>query len=59
MFSTQNNGFDTVKSPMGLFDEPLIDNDLAEVDRKICEFYKSFFSTTTEEPDPDSPDTGI
>jgi len=59
MFSTQNNGFDTVKSPMGLFDEPLIDNDLAEVDRKICEFYKSFFSTSTAEPDPDSPDAGI
>ena len=54
MFSTQNNGSDTVKSPMGLFSEPLIDNDLAAVDKAIVEYYR-----INAEPDPDSPDTGI
>lgn len=39
LFSTQNSGSDTVKSPMGMFNEQLIDNDLAAVDRTICEFY--------------------
>lgn len=38
-FSTQNNGSDTTKSPMGMFPEQLIDNDLARVDQAICEFY--------------------
>jgi len=38
-FSTQNNGSDTVKSPMGMFDSALIDNDLKMVDTKIREFY--------------------
>jgi hypothetical protein len=38
-FATQNNGRNTLKSPMGLFDEELIDNDLNEVDTKICEYY--------------------
>lgn len=38
-FSTQNNGSDTVKTPIGMFDSPLIDNDLAEVDRIIREYY--------------------
>jgi exonuclease III len=38
-FSTQNNGFDTVKSPMGMFSETLIDNDLAAIDKIICEYY--------------------
>lgn len=40
MFSTRNNGQDTVKTPMGLFDEPLIDNDLAAVDKAIREYYE-------------------
>ena len=35
MFATQNSGQDTVKSPMGLFDSPLIDNDLKAVDTAI------------------------
>ena len=39
-FSTQNNGSDTVKSPMGMFEEPLIENDLKMVDEKIREYYK-------------------
>lgn len=39
MFSTHNNGQDTVKSPMGLFESDLIDNDLAEVDKAIREYW--------------------
>jgi len=38
-FCTHNSGIDTVKSPMGMFDEDFISNDLAEVDRIICEYY--------------------
>lgn len=39
MFSTQNNGQDTVKSPMGMFDAALIDNDLKAVDNIIREYW--------------------
>lgn len=39
MFSTQTNGQDTVKSPMGMFDNVLIDNDLKAVDQQIRSFY--------------------
>jgi hypothetical protein len=39
LFSTQNSGSDTVKSPLGLFDDELIENDLMNVDRAICEYY--------------------
>ena len=39
-FSTQSNGFDTVKSPMGMFPKAMIDNDLWYVDRKIREYYE-------------------
>src|SRR5690606_14948520 len=35
LFSTRNNGHDTTKTPMGLFDSDLINNDLAEVDASI------------------------
>lgn len=38
-FSTQNDGTDTVKTPMGMFAESLIDNDLAKVDATIREYY--------------------
>lgn len=38
-FQTQNSGHDTCKSPMGLFDNFLIDNDLKAVDNAIREFY--------------------
>lgn len=38
-FSTHNNGQDTVKSPLGLFDDDRIPNDLAAVDKAICEYY--------------------
>lgn len=39
IFSTQNNGNDTVKSPMGLF-ELEIPNDLAEIDAAVCDYYE-------------------
>lgn len=38
-FQTHNSGQDTVKSPMGMFTEDLIENDLASVDKTICEYY--------------------
>lgn len=39
-FATRNSGNDTVKTPMGMFKEELIDNDLEEVDKAICEYYE-------------------
>lgn len=48
VFATQNSGNDTTKSPMGLFEEDHIDNDLAAVDKVICEFY-GITQTTTKE----------
>lgn len=39
MFSTRNSGQDTVKTPLGMFDSPLIENDLAAVDAVIREYY--------------------
>jgi hypothetical protein len=38
-FSTVNDGTDTVKTPMGMFSEPYIDNDLALVDAAIRDYY--------------------
>lgn len=38
-FSTQNNGNDPVKSPMGLFETQFIENDLNAVDEMICNYY--------------------
>ena len=38
-FQTHNNGQDTVKSPLGLFDEDYIDNDLKAVDMAIREYW--------------------
>lgn len=39
MFATQNNGQDTVKSPMGMFDAALVENDLKSVDDAIREYW--------------------
>lgn len=39
LFSTRNNGSDTVKSPMGLFESDRIENDLASIDTAICAYY--------------------
>ena len=38
-FSTQNSGYDTVKTPMGMFKQVLIDNDLKAVDTIIRKYY--------------------
>lgn len=39
-FQTQNSGHDTCKSPIGLFDNFLIPNDLKEVDKLIRNYYE-------------------
>lgn len=39
IFRTQSDGFDTAKSPMGMFDAEEIDNDLATVDDAITSYY--------------------
>lgn len=39
IFMTQNNGHNTVKSPIGLFASEHIPNDLAAVDAAIVEYY--------------------
>lgn len=40
LFQTQNNGRNTAKSPMGMFKEILIENDLKFVNESINDFYK-------------------
>lgn len=39
IFATQNSGSDTTKSPLGLFAEEHIENDLAAVDKAIVDYY--------------------
>lgn len=39
IFMTNNNGQNTVKSPIGLFESEHIPNDLSAVDKAICEYY--------------------
>ncbi len=39
LFSTKNSGSDTVKSPIGLFDEDMVENDLSKVDTAIFSYY--------------------
>lgn len=39
LFQTHNSGNDTVKTPMGMFKEDLVPNDLAAVDARICEYW--------------------
>ncbi len=39
-FLTQNSGKDTVKSPMGMFGAYAVENDLAYIDDKICNYYE-------------------
>ena len=38
-FTTQNSGSNTVKSPMEMFKELNIDNDLQMIDNTIIEYY--------------------
>lgn len=40
VFSTKNNGNDTVKSPIALFDDEHIENDLLAVDKAILAYYE-------------------
>lgn len=40
VFQTHNSGSDTVKSPMDMFSEDHIPNDLKAVDNTICNFYQ-------------------
>lgn len=39
-FQTHNGGYDTVKSPMGMFESDEIDNDLKLVDQTIREYWE-------------------
>jgi len=39
-FKTQSNGYDVAKSPMDMFEQELIENDLKMVDEVIREFYE-------------------
>lgn len=39
VFRAKNSGKDTTKTPMGLFDEDHIENDLAAVDLALCGYY--------------------
>lgn|SRR5574337_37540 len=40
LFSTRNNGHDTTKTPLGLFEQEHIDNDLSSVDAAIVDYYQ-------------------
>lgn len=48
LFSTQNSGNDTVKSPMGMFESHEIENDLNAVDDAICDYYSIEKTKETE-----------
>lgn len=48
-FTTQNSGFDTVKSPIGMFPSNVIDNDLKYVAEKIRNYYGMAGAITDEE----------
>ena len=39
VFSTKNDGNDTVKTPLGMFDEEHIENDLAAIDSVIVDYF--------------------
>ncbi len=56
-FTTHNSGSDTVKSPLGLFPESEIENDLAAIDARICEYYgiEEPKPETEVEPEPEQP----
>lgn len=46
-FSTQTNGQDCCKSPIGMFPDFHVDNDLAQIDEAITSFYDIPSDTTT------------
>lgn len=39
VFRTLNSGTDTCKTPIEMFEEALVDNDLVEVNKSIREYY--------------------
>lgn len=49
-FRTHTSGSDTVKTPMGLFDQDEIPNDLAAVDLAICDYYGIDSPAILQEP---------
>lgn len=40
VFRTQSDGLDVAKTPIGMFDDLEIPNDLAAVDKAICDYYE-------------------
>lgn len=52
-FFTQNSGTDTVKSPIGMFPDVQIDNDLKAVDNAIREYYNLGTNNDKEEKNHD------
>ena len=60
-FQTRNSGQDTVKSPMEMFTEDFIPNDLVEVDKAVCDYYglnpPAPPSTAKKPPAPKPPET--
>ena len=44
LFTTKTSGSDTVKTPMGMFEEDMIPNDLAAVDAAIIKYYPQNFT---------------
>ena len=49
-FCTHNNGYDTVKTPLGMFEEDRIENDLKAVDVRMREYFKISPKAKTENP---------
>jgi len=57
-FQTHNSGQDTVKSPMDMFADEYIPNDLVEVDKVICEYYNLYPAPTAENTQQKNPAAG-
>ena len=49
VFVTQSDGYTTCKSPIGMFPDMEIDNDLKAVDTAIRDYYKESEETEHEE----------
>lgn len=50
LFTTRTSGSDTVKTPMEMFAEDMIPNDLAAIDDAICAYYPQYFTNTSVVP---------
>lgn len=48
-FTTRNSGNDTVKSPIGMFETAEIENDIANIDRIVCDYYNITSNKESEE----------